>query len=300
MNSSSQHSEQEHYYVPTQSRLPLWTAFAMFLTVYGAASLFNQMTHGGEGNAEWVLLLGFLALAYVLYVWFAATIRENQAGLVNGQLKQSYVWGMGWFIFSEVMFFAAFFGALFYLRVFVGPWLGGEGDKGVSNMLWEGFEFTWPMLSNPDNTKYVPPEGVFSWLGLPGVNTIILVTSSITLWVAHHALRANNRKQLNIWLAVTVLLALIFLFFQIEEYIEAYAHLGLTLNSGIYGSTFFLMTGFHGAHVTIGALMLGVQLIRSLRGHFTPDDHFGFEASAWYWHFVDVVWLLLFVFVYII
>ena len=121
----------------------------------------------------------------------------------------------------------------------------------------------------------------------------------MTLTFAHHALRAKERTKLNVWLAITIALALVFLYFQATEYAEAYGHLGLTLASGIYGSTFFMLTGFHGAHVTIGTFMLCVQLFRSLKGHFKPEDHFSFEASAWYWHFVDVVWIGLFVFVYI-
>lgn len=300
MTSSSQHTEHDHYYVPTQSRLPIWAAFAMFLTVFGAGSLFNDMTQGVESNAHWILMAGFFALAFVLYLWFSATIRENQAGLVNAQLKHSYVWGMGWFIFSEVMFFAAFFGALFYIRNFVGPWIGGEGDKGVTNYLYEGFTYSWPMLSNPNNAIFTPPHEIIDPWHLPLINTLLLITSSITLTFAHHALRAKKRKQLNIWMTITVALGLTFLFFQIEEYIEAYTHLGLTLKSGIYGSTFFMLTGFHGAHVTIGTFMLIVQMIRGYKGHFEPEDHFGFEATAWYWHFVDVVWVMLFVFVYIL
>jgi cytochrome c oxidase subunit 3 len=273
-------------------------AFSMFLTVFGMGSMMVDMSTGRESNASWIFIAGFALLAFVMYTWFAQTIRENHAGLNSDQLKRSYVWGMGWFIFSEVFFFLAFFGALFYVRVFVGPWLGGEGDKGVSNYLWEGFEFSWPMLSNPDNSLFQAPQAVIGAVGLPLINTIILIASSITLTVAHHALKAEHRKQLNIWLAVTIVLALIFLFLQAEEYVHAYQDLGLTLSSGIYGSTFFLLTGFHGAHVTIGTLMLIVMLIRSLKGHFKPKDHFGFEAAAWYWHFVDVVWVIVFVVVY--
>ena len=299
--SSDNHaSEHEHYFVPAQSRLPIYTAFAMFLTVFGAGTLFNAMSKGVETNAEWILFAGFVGLAAVLYLWFSAVIRENHAGLVSTQLNRSYVWGMGWFIFSEVMFFAAFFGALFYLRNFVGPWLVGDGDKGVTNYLYEGFEFTWPLFVKPDNTAFVGPHEVIDPWHLPLVNTILLISSSVTLTFAHHALRAKERTKLNIWLGLTIVLGLTFLFFQAEEYAEAYNHLGLTLASGIYGSTFFMLTGFHGAHVTIGTFMLIVQFFRSLKGHFEPEDHFGFEASAWYWHFVDVVWVCLFLFVYIL
>ncbi|MCH8529965.1 MAG: cytochrome c oxidase subunit 3 [Saccharospirillum sp.] len=295
MSSSTTH---EHYYVPAQSRLPLWMAFSMFLTVFGMGGMMVDMTTGRESSSTWIFIAGFALLSFVMYTWFAQAIRENHAGLNSEQLKRSYVWGMGWFIFSEVFFFLAFFGALFYVRVFVGPWLGGEGAKGVSNYLWEGFEFTWPMMSNPDNSIFQAPQAVIGAFGLPLINTIILIASSITLTVAHHALKAEHRKQLNIWLAVTIALAVIFLFLQAMEYVHAYQDLGLTLSSGIYGSTFFLLTGFHGVHVTIGTLMLVIMLIRSLKGHFKPNDHFGFEAAAWYWHFVDVVWVIVFVVVY--
>lgn len=298
MSSSANH---EHYYVPAQSRLPIWMAFAMFLFVFGFANILVDRKVGLiHSNAEWFFIAGAALLAIVMYNWFSQAIRENHAGLNSHQVKKSYVWGMGWFIFSEVMFFAAFFGALFYVRNFVGPWLGGEGAKGVTNYLYEGFQYNWPMLNNPNNNVFNPPQGYIKAFDLPLINTILLVGSSVTLTIAHHALRKEKRKSLIGWLGFTIVLALTFLFFQAEEYHDAYTNLGLTLESGIYGSTFFMLTGFHGAHVTIGTLMLIVQLIRSIKGHFTPDDHFGFEASAWYWHFVDVVWVCLFILVYII
>ena len=129
---------------------------------------------------------------------------------------------------------------------------------------------------------------------------MILLTSGITVTLAHHALKKNDRSKLIIWLLATVALGFLFVYYQIEEYMEAYQHLGLTLGSGIYGSTFFMLTGFHGMHVTLGAIMLTVIMFRAMKGHFKPENHFGFEAVAWYWHFVDVVWLGLFIFVYVI
>jgi cytochrome c oxidase subunit 3 len=215
-------------------------------------------------------------------------------------MDRSFRWGMSWFIFSEVMFFAAFFGALFYTRMFAVPWLGGEGDRGSSNILWEGFQATWPLINNPDPDAYPAPEGIIGPWGLPLINTILLVTSSFTVTVAHHALKEDNRKKVKLWLSATIALALIFVCVQGYEYAHAYQDLNLTLQSGIYGSTFFMLTGFHGAHVILGTLMLTIMLIRIHTGHFTGDYHFGFEASAWYWHFVDVVWLGLFVFVYVL
>jgi cytochrome c oxidase subunit 3 len=167
-------------------------------------------------------------------------------------------------------------------------------------MLWEGFEATWPLINNPNPEAYPAPHSVIGAWGLPLVNTILLVTSSFTVTVAHHALKAGNRKKLKIWLGATIILALVFLMFQAEEYMHAYGELNLTLQSGIYGSTFFMLTGFHGAHVILGTVMLSVMFLRIQKGHFTADKHFGFEAASWYWHFVDVVWLGLFIFVYII
>ena len=285
----------EHYYVPEQSKFPIWASFGLFLMVFGLGNMLNDIKAEVDTTVStWTAFLGFFTLACVLYSWFATQIRENHQGLPSAQLKRSYVFGMYWFIFSEVMFFCAFFGALFYVRNLSVPWLGGEGDKGISAM------------SNPNPELFENPEESMAWPGfarmlsyLPLWNTIILISSSVTVHIAHTALKNEQRRQLNIWLGITVLLGIAFLFLQIEEYMHAYEELGLTLNSGIYGSTFFLLTGFHGFHVTLGAFMLGVMWFRSMKGHFKPEDHFGFEAASWYWHFVDVVWVCLFLFVYI-
>jgi len=294
-------SAESTYYVPEQSKLPIFASIALFATVTGAGMWLN-----GSGSGPTVFWIGAFAFAAVLYTWFATAIRENMQGLNSAQLKRSYVWGMGWFIFSEVMFFAAFFGALFYVRMYAVPWLAGEGDKESTALLWEGFEATWPLMTTPDqavngvDADVKGPGGVFGYMGLPLLNTFILITSSITVHFAHTAIKKDKRKAFQWWLLATVVLGATFMYFQAVEYDEAYTELGLTLESGIYGSTFFLLTGFHGAHVTLGTIMLLIQLIRSYRGHFKPDDHFGFEASSWYWHFVDVVWVGLFVFVYIV
>jgi cytochrome c oxidase subunit III len=294
-------SSHENYYVPAQSKWPIIATIGMLTTVYGVGTWFNDLkADRAESNGPLIFFVGGLILAYMLFGWFGNVIKESREGLYSPQMDRSFRWGMSWFIFSEVMFFAAFFGALFYIRYWAGPWLGGEGDKGVANMLWPNFEYTWPLLNNPDPKLFPAPSGVISAWGLPLLNTILLVTSSFTVTFAHHALKKNNRKQLKIWLALTVLLGIAFLFFQVEEYVHAYSELGLTLGSGIYGATFFMLTGFHGAHVTLGALILTVMLVRVLRGHFDADQHFGFEAASWYWHFVDVVWIGLFVFVYIL
>ena len=289
------------YYVPEQSKWPIIATVGMGVMLFGAASIMVSSNQGESTSGDWMIFaVGMLIMIYMLFGWFGSVIKESRSGLYSAQMDRTFRWGMSWFIFSEVMFFAAFFGALFYARVFAVPWLGGEGDRGSSNMLWEGFQATWPLINNPDPEAFPAPESVIGAWGLPLINTILLVTSSFTVTVAHHALKADNRKKLKIWLVATIVLALAFLFLQAEEYVHAYQELNLTLQSGIYGSTFFMLTGFHGFHVMLGTLMLIIMLIRIQKGHFTSDNHFGFEATSWYWHFVDVVWLGLFVFVYVI
>jgi len=294
-------ADNQTYYVPEQSKWPIVGTVGLGVMFYGLASILVSGNQGVETTGSWITFsIGSAIMVYMLFGWFGTVIKESRSGLYSPQMDRSFRWGMSWFIFSEVMFFAAFFGALFYARVFAIPWLGGEGDRGSSNMLWEGFQATWPLINTPDPEAYPAPEGIIGPWGLPLINTILLVTSSLTLTVAHHALKENHRNKVKIWLTTTIALALIFVFVQGYEYAHAYQDLNLTLQSGIYGSTFFMLTGFHGLHVILGSLMLIIMLVRILKGHFTADDHFGFEAAAWYWHFVDVVWLGLFVFVYII
>jgi cytochrome c oxidase subunit 3 len=232
----------------------------------------------------------------MMFSWFGEVIDESEGGIFNDQVDGSFRMGMFWFIFSEVMFFACFFGVLWYARNLSLPWLGGEGNNFFTNeLLWDGFEKTWPSNGPGDMGGAFEPMKA---MGLPAVNTAILLTSGVTLTIAHHALKEGKRAILNIFLALTFILGFIFVGLQAKEYIEAYQHLNLTLESGIYGATFFMLTGFHGFHVTLGATMLVVIWLRSLKGHFTPKKHFAFEGVAWYWHFVDVVWLGLFIFVY--
>ncbi|MCS3903315.1 cytochrome c oxidase subunit 3 [Methylohalomonas lacus] len=282
------------YYVPQSSHWPIVSSIALFCLFGGTAMWLNDY-------AAYPYVLG-LAVALVLYFmfgWFGEVIRESETGKYNHQVDVSFRWSMGWFIFSEVMFFAAFFGALFYARMYAGPWLGGEGKGFATNeFLWPEFAYTWPMLSFPEGSFYSAPSGIIGAWGLPAINTLILLTSGATITFAHWALVKNKRSPLVWWLAATVALGVLFIFLQGEEYIHAYQDLGLTLNSGIYGATFFLLTGFHGFHVSMGALMIFIIMLRAIRGHFTPENHFAFEAVAWYWHFVDVVWLFLFIFVY--
>lgn len=280
------------YYVPHGTHWPIIGSIGMFLMLGSAAFWLND-----SDFAKWTFFAGALVLIYMLTGWFGEVIRESEDGMYNSQVDTSFRMGMLWFIFSEVMFFACFFGALFYARVLSVPWLGGEGTGAITNeMLWQGYQNVWP-TAGPDqlggNFQTIPAFGV------PFLNTLILLTSGATVTMAHHALKKNLRRNLVFWLAATVALGFVFVWFQIEEYKEAYQELGLTLGSGIYGSTFFMLTGFHGLHVTLGAIMLLVITVRCALGHFRPDQHFGFEAVAWYWHFVDVVWLALFIFVYV-
>ena len=291
----------DHYYVPAQSKWPIIATVGLLVTVWGLATWFNDLkATRPESHGPLIFFVGSLLVAYMMVGWFGAVIKESRAGLYSPQLDRSFRWGMTWFIFSEVMFFAAFFGALFYVRNFSGPWLGGEGSKAVAHMLWPNFQFAWPLLHSPDPVLYPAPKDIINPWGLPLLNTVLLVSSSVTLTLAHHALNKGQRGALKVWLGLTVLLGVAFLGFQAEEYIHAYQELGLTLGSGVYGATFFMLTGFHGAHVTIGTLILLVMLIRIVRGHFNAEHQFGFQAASWYWHFVDAVWVALFLFVYVL
>jgi cytochrome c oxidase subunit 3 len=279
------------YYIPHGSKWPIVGSVSLFVTMFGVAMWLN-----GINVAPWIFLAGLLAVAYMFFGWFGTVIGESEGGLYNAGVDRSFRMGMMWFIFSEVMFFAAFFGALYYARQLSVPWLGGEGSKFMTNLfLWQGYEGSWP-TNGPAQVG-----GGFETIpafGIPAINTAILLTSGVTLTIAHHALKAGNRGMLKIFLALTFLLGFVFVGLQAEEYIHAYKELNLTLGSGVYGSTFFMLTGFHGLHVTVGAIMLLVIWLRVMKGHFTPQHHFAFEAVAWYWHFVDVVWLGLFIFVY--
>ncbi|WP_420934344.1 cytochrome c oxidase subunit 3 [Alteromonas sp. A081] len=289
--------EYQKYYVPAQSPWPIVGAIALFLIAVGAGNFVVEATKGESGYGSYILLAGIVVLLVMLVGWFKNQIDESMAGLYSDQLGRSYRQGMSWFIFSEVMFFGAFFGALYYARFIAVPWLGGDSNNAMTNeVLWPGFEAMWPLVVTPGgiSTQEMSPGG------LPTINTIILLISSVTLHFAHVGLEQNKRKQLTLMLGITILLGCAFLFLQVEEYIHAYRDLGLTLQSGIYGNTFFMLTGFHGMHVTLGTIILIVMFFRVLKGHFTPKEHFAFQAGSWYWHFVDVVWVMLFIFVYVL
>ncbi|MGH1541787.1 MAG: cytochrome c oxidase subunit 3 [Arenicella sp.] len=285
------------YFLPSESHYPFFGSIILFIIAFGGANWLNEDM---IVNGKWTMLVGVLCLLALFFVWFGRVIAESPD--YNLHVDKSFRMSMSWFIFSEVMFFAAFFGALYYVRQLSIPWLS------ETELLWPGFDGGWP-TAGPTGAEAIAPDTAvtgdteFSHIGpwgLPLLNTALLLTSSVTCTIAHHAIIANKRGQLIFWLAVTVALGFIFLFFQAEEYIHAFNELGLSMGTGVYGSTFFMLTGFHGFHVCMGAIILLIVLIRCIKGHFTPERHFAFEAGAWYWHFVDVVWVGLFIFVYIL
>jgi len=289
----SSSTSNEDYYVPHGTHWPIIGSIGLTLTVVGFANYLHD---------NWSLTPVFVGLAmviFMMYGWFGQVVKESLSGYYNQQVDATFRWSMSWFIFSEVMFFAAFFGALFYARQFAIPWLGGASNNdATAEFLWPSFEATWPLLNLPAPDKFqVAKEAIGPW-GLPALNTIILLTSGLTVTLAHWALKRNDNVWLVYWLFATVALGFGFVALQAYEYSHLYQDLNLRLDSGIYGSTFFMLTGFHGFHVTMGATMLVVIMIRAAKGHFTPQHHFAFEGVAWYWHFVDVVWLGLFIFVY--
>ena len=274
----------KNYYLPGPSFWPLIASISLFLLAGGFSMVLNKIAMGKP-----LMIAGAVSLAYLLFGWFKEVIGESVSKFYNKQVDLSFRWGMGWFIFSEVMFFFGFFGALFYARNVSLPWLADAHGLTGAHAVWQNFNATWPTAG----PKYVLEGAMKPW-GLPAINTLLLLTSGVTLTWAHWGLMKNKRKQIIIGLALTIALGAAFLFLQYEEYAEA----AFTIKSGIYGATFYMLTGFHGLHVTMGAIMLSIILFRVLKGHFDSHDHFGFEAVAWYWHFVDVVWLFLFIFVY--
>jgi len=281
-----------YYFIPSPSRFPAQAALGLFFVILGAGQWIN-----GAGWGAYSLMLGMAIWLFTLYQWFGQAIRESEGGLYSDRIDVSFRWSMNWFIFSEVMFFAAFFGALYWARVHAVPMLGNLDHQ----LLWPDFKAVWPsagggVTASPAGT--VEPFKTMGPFWLPTINTALLLASGATLTVAHHALIANERAKCIAWMWITVALGATFLFVQGYEYFHAYSALNLKLSSGIFGSTFFMLTGFHGFHVFVGMLMLVFITLRLMKGHFTPKRHFGFEGAAWYWHFVDVVWLGLYFLVY--
>ncbi len=281
-----------YYFVPAPSRFPALAALGLFFVILGAGQWVNGFHWG-----MYSLFFGLVLWLFVLQQWFRQSIAESEGGLYSDRIDVSYRWSMSWFIFSEVMFFAAFFGALFWTRLHALPNLGSLENQ----VLWPEFRAVWPSAGTGATGS---PAGIvdpFRTMGpwpIPTINTLLLLTSGVTLTIAHHALVANLRARSIAFMWVTVALGIAFLSLQVFEYHHAYTELNLKLSSGAYGSTFFMLTGFHGFHVFVGMLMLLFITLRLMRGDFTPHRHFGFEGAAWYWHFVDVVWLGLYIVVY--
>ncbi|RQP21575.1 cytochrome c oxidase subunit 3 [Piscinibacter terrae] len=292
MSAATQHGQTPYYFIPAPSRFPVMAATGLFFVIMGAGFWIN-----GTDAAKWALLFGLLLWAVTMRQWFGQAISESEGGLYGDRIDVSFRWSMSWFIFSEVMFFGAFFGALFWSRLYSVPTLGSLSNA----VLWPDFKAVWPSVQAGATASPAGTIDAFTTMGpwpIPTINTALLLTSGVTLTIAHHALVAGQRAKTIGWMWITVLLGATFLGLQGYEYFHAYHELNLKLSSGIYGSTFFMLTGFHGFHVFVGMLMLLFITIRLMKGHFTPQRHFGFEGAAWYWHFVDVVWLGLYVIVY--
>ena len=292
MSAATTHGQTPYYFVPAPSRFPAMTALGLFFLILGGGQWIN-----GHGWGAYSVMFGLALWAYTLQLWFRQAISESESGLYSDRIDVSFRWSMSWFIFSEVMFFGAFFGALYWTRLHAVPNLGSLDNA----VLWPDFKAIWPSMQAGITAS---PAGVvepFTTMGpwpLPTINTALLLSSGVTLTIAHHALLAGHRAKTIAFMWITVILGATFLGVQAYEYSHAYSDLNLKLSSGIYGSTFFMLTGFHGFHVFVGMLMLLFITIRLMKGHFTPQRHFGFEGAAWYWHFVDVVWLGLYIVVY--
>ena len=290
--SSATHGTTPYYFVPGPSRHPVMSAIGLFFVILGAGQWINGASWGA-----YALAFGMVFWLTVLFQWFREAAMESESGLYGHKIDLSYRWSMSWFIFSEVMFFGAFFTALWWARMHSVPMLGGIENS----LLWPDFTAVWPSVQAGATAS---PGGIvepFQTMGpfwLPTINTGLLLTSGVTLTIAHHALQEGNRSKTITFMWATVILGMIFLAVQGYEYYYAYSALNLKLSSGIFGSTFYMLTGFHGFHVFVGMLMLLFITLRLQKGHFTKDRHFGFEGAAWYWHFVDVVWLGLYILVY--
>ena len=301
------------YFVPHGSIYP--SILSAGLLSLAAGFIFSVATDKNKdlgylvAPGKWMMYLGTVVILFMVFKWMGTVITESLTGKYKAWEDKSFRVGMIVFICSELAFFAAFFGALFYMRILSVPDLASFDPLFTP---YKDFVGTWPSIGPGGTTVgtgglivdgiYTPDPKFMAmgWSGLPAINTALLLTSGATITWAHWALIKNNRTQLVLGMFATVALGVAFLICQGMEYHHAYTEMGLTLGSGAYGATFFMLTGFHGFHVTLGTIMLIVILIRCMKGHFTPEHHFGFEGVAWYWHFVDVVWLGLFIFVYIL
>ena len=269
------HAKNHDYHLVDPSPWPFFGSVAAFIMAVGAVVFMHNHA------SPWALILGFIGVLYTMFGWWSDVIKEAHHGDHTPVVSLHLRYGMLMFIASEVMFFVAWFWAFFDASLFTGEPIQ-EARALATGGVW-------------------PPKGVevFDPWHLPLVNTLILLTSGTTVTWAHHALLEGDRRSLKWGLIATIILGALFTCIQAYEY--AHAAFAFSRDSGgnIYGSTFFMATGFHGFHVLVGTIFLIVCLFRALAGHFTPKQHFGFEAAAWYWHFVDVVWLFLFACVYI-
>ena len=265
------HEKNHDYHILAPSIWPLTGAVSAFIMLFGAVQWMSPEASG----TPWVFALGFVGVLYTMWSWWRETILENQAGDHTPVVRIGLRYGFIMFIMSEVMFFAAWFWAFFKNAIY-------------------------PM-SEYEGTSYVAPEfHAVDAFHLPLMNTLLLLISGCLVTWAHHALvHGNIRKDLVYGLAGGVIFGALFTMFQAYEYYELLVHEGWTFGGEFFFGSFFMATGFHGFHVIIGTIFLTVCLVRASKGHFKPDDHIGFEAAAWYWHFVDVVWLFLFAAVYI-
>jgi cytochrome c oxidase subunit 3 len=303
-NETKRYNPTKNYFIAEPSFWPIMGSVGLFCTVIGLVQTLHEGLFG-----PYLMGLGFIILLTVMAGWFSNVIKESIGGLHSEQMDRSYRWGMVWFIVSELFLFGVFFLALFYTRMFSLTELGNAVgplatslllSKGAAthDVLWPNFTYVWPLLKNPNPTLFPgPTQVVYTW-EIPAINTLLLLSSAVTITWAHWALKKEHRNQLLIGLFLTIALGTVFECFQVHEYIKAYTEYNLTLHSGIYGSTFFMLTGLHAFHVTVGVIMIAVIFVRTYRHHFLPEHHFAFEAVSWYWHMVDVVWLFLFIFVY--
>ena len=277
------HTKNHDYHIIDPSPWPFLGSVGAFVMAIGGIAYMRYHSGGelplfGHNLAQpWLFFIGLAIVLYTMFGWWSDTIRESKEGHHTRVVSLHLRYGMIMFIASEVMFFVAWFWAFFKASLFP-----GEAEQ-VARAAFTGGH--WP----PKGIEVLDP------LHLPLYNTIILLLSGTTVTWAHHALIHKDRKGLITGLTLTVLLGMLFSFVQGYEYM----HAPFAFKDSIYGATFFMATGFHGFHVIIGTIFLLVCLLRAMRGDFTPQKHFGFEAAAWYWHFVDVVWLFLFFSIYV-
>ena len=265
------HAKKHDYHLVNPSPWPFVGSLSAFILAVGAVLYFHD-------SGPWVMLIGLMGVLYTMVSWWRDVIIEANSGDHTPVVQLHHRYGMILFIASEVMFFVAWFWAYFDASLYPG----------------EAIQFSRTELTG----GHWPPDGIetFDPWNLPLINTLILLPSGTTVTWAHHALLEDNREELKWGLILTVGLGALFTVFQVYEY----QHAAFGFSGHIYGATFFMATGFHGFHVIVGTIFLLVCLLRAMNGGFTPKQHFGFEAAAWYWHFVDVVWLFLFVVIYII